>query len=194
MPLSSIATQPMPVLAMSTALLVWTLGVFTKPLVLLEGFQAHMTSLCTHPWTSSFFTSTWKPVYERLADKQLLQRCVSGRTQNANECLHSLVWARCSKDNFASRNRVTFAVTTAAGEFNFGSYSSLNTLEFYGFQVGDHTARLGEARLRKRVQNSLKYKQDRSKKRRGAVRAAKQKRQEELVDQEGGPAYAAGQF
>ena len=133
-----------------------------------------------------------EPVYERLADKQLLQRCVSGRTQNANECLHSLVWARCSKDNFASRKRVTFAVTTAAGEFCFASYSSLITLGFYGFREGDHTALLGEARLRKRVQNSLKYKQDKSKKRRSAVRAATQKRQKELVDQEGGPAYAAG--
>ena len=105
-----------------------------------------------------------------------------------------IVWSGrdVQKDNFATRTRVIFAVTTAAGEFSFASYSSLITLGFYGFQEGDHTALLGEARLRKRVQNSLKYKQDKSKKRRSAVRAATQKRQKELVDQEGGPAYAAG--
>ena len=31
-------------------------------------------------------------VYQRLADPQLLSRCLLGRTQNSNERLHSLLW------------------------------------------------------------------------------------------------------
>uniref|UniRef100_A0A0B6ZFZ3 Uncharacterized protein n=1 Tax=Arion vulgaris TaxID=1028688 RepID=A0A0B6ZFZ3_9EUPU len=33
------------------------------------------------------------PIYERLSDKELRSRCLSGKTQNANESLHSLIWA-----------------------------------------------------------------------------------------------------
>ena len=31
------------------------------------------------------------PVYQRLASDDLLQRCISGKTQNANETLHSSI-------------------------------------------------------------------------------------------------------
>jgi hypothetical protein len=134
------------------------------------------------------------PIYERLSDDRLLQRCVSGNTQNANECLHSLIWSRCSKENFASRKRVQFAVTVAAGEFNFGSGSSQNIARFYGFNAGANMTRLGNVRLQKRLRNSLKCERDRKIKRREAVRTAKLKRQEELLLQEGGMAYAAGKY
>ena len=134
------------------------------------------------------------PIYERLTEEHLLSRCVSGKTQNANECLHSLIWSRCSKDTFASRRRVEFAVLRAAREFNFGATAAQDTAEFFGFTAGDNMKRLGAARMKKRVSNSIKYVRDKKNKRREKVRAAKLKHQEELVMLEGGPAYGAGQF
>ena len=134
------------------------------------------------------------PIYERLSADQLLSRCVSGKTQNANECLHSLIWARCAKEHFASRKRVQFAVVTGAREFNFGASAAQDTASFFGFKTGHHTKRLAAARMQKRVRNSLKYVKDQQKKRRDKVRAAKLKRHDELLVLEGGPAYAAGQF
>ena len=135
-----------------------------------------------------------KPIYERLSDLQLLNRCVSGKTQNSNECLHSLIWSRCAKSKFASRRRVHFAVVTAAREFNFGPAAGQDTAKFFGFDAGVHMKRLGASRMQKRVRNSLKYKRDRQNKRRDTVRAARLKRDEELLAIEGGPAYAAGMF
>lgn len=87
-----------------------------------------------------------EPVYQRLTKDQLLQRCVSGKTQNSNECLHSSVWVRCPKDKFACKNRVRFAVVTGAREFNFEPAAALNTAQFYGFTTGCNMKRLNKAR------------------------------------------------
>eukprot|EP00117_Sycon_ciliatum_P010964 scpid80813/ scgid12631/ len=40
-----------------------------------------------------------KPVYVRLTDKSLLERCTRGATQNANEALNGLIWYMCPKRN-----------------------------------------------------------------------------------------------
>ncbi|KAL8604346.1 hypothetical protein ACOMHN_028109 [Nucella lapillus] len=106
-----------------------------------------------------------KPVYERLTDTQLLSRCVSGKTQNSNECLHSLIWSRCAKDKFASRRRVQFAVFTAISEFNFGPAAAQDTASFFGFHQGAHMKRLGASRQKKRERNSVKFQKDKANKR-----------------------------
>lgn len=40
------------------------------------------------------------PVYQRLASTELLSRCLSGKTQNANESVHSVIWKNCPKETF----------------------------------------------------------------------------------------------
>ena len=135
-----------------------------------------------------------KPIYDRLTDIQLLLRCASGKRQNSNEFLHSLIWCRCSKAKFASRRRVHFATLTACSEFNYGPAAALDTATFFGLPSGPHIQRLGASRQEKRERNSLKYTRDKQNKRRDKVRAARLKRAQELLVLEGGPAYAAGQF
>jgi len=44
------------------------------------------------------FQSHLEPIYDRLSDPALLQRCLPGYTQNANESINALVWARCPKN------------------------------------------------------------------------------------------------
>ncbi|GFO23744.1 hypothetical protein PoB_005024900 [Plakobranchus ocellatus] len=45
-------------------------------------------------------------IYERLTDPSLLSRCLLGKTQNANESLHSVIWAKCPKHTFSGLHRV----------------------------------------------------------------------------------------
>jgi hypothetical protein len=45
-----------------------------------------------------------KPVYDRLTEDHLFSGCLSGKTQNANEPLNSIIWSRWTKDNFALRS------------------------------------------------------------------------------------------
>ena len=46
------------------------------------------------------------PVYQRMADPSLLKRLAKGKTQNANECLHSVIWSKCPKTVFVGKQRV----------------------------------------------------------------------------------------
>nr|XP_042908183.1 uncharacterized protein LOC122271327 [Parasteatoda tepidariorum] len=65
------------------------------------------------------------PVYQRLSCNELLQRCTSGKTQNANESLHSVIWQQCSKDVFVTKKRLEMATTNAVSQFNMGSVSTV---------------------------------------------------------------------
>ena len=173
-------------LAMNSAPQEWTPGAFFQEALAKHQLPGPHDKLVHTPLNEKKLTPHLMPIYEWLSEDQLLSRCVSGKTQNANECLHSLIWARCAKDHFASCKRVQFAVATAAREFNFGAAASQDTANFFGFETDHHMKRLGAARMQRRVQNSIKYVKDRRNKRRDKVRAAKLKRLEELLVLEGG--------
>lgn len=46
------------------------------------------------------------PVYEKLSGSDLLDRCTSTGTQNANESLHNAIWLKCPKNKSASLKKV----------------------------------------------------------------------------------------
>ncbi|KAG0415448.1 hypothetical protein HPB47_007390 [Ixodes persulcatus] len=64
--------------------------------------------------------SALEPVFARLSDENLLERCSDRKTQNASECLHSVIWAQTSKNSHASLLSVTRAVAEAVAVFNQG--------------------------------------------------------------------------
>ena len=47
-----------------------------------------------------------KPLFERLSEPELLERCSRGATQNANESLHAQIWRKCPKEVFVSKSRI----------------------------------------------------------------------------------------
>ena len=53
------------------------------------------------------------PIYEKLSDPNLLKRMIRGRTQNANESLHNVIWSRCPKTIFLGKHKLHGAVATA---------------------------------------------------------------------------------
>ncbi|GFX25917.1 uncharacterized protein TNCV_2899431 [Trichonephila clavipes] len=68
------------------------------------------------------------PVYpQRLASNEILLCCVSGKTQNANESLHSCVWRKCPKDVFVSKKKFELAVMAALSEVNIGYVETLKS-------------------------------------------------------------------
>lgn len=62
------------------------------------------------------------PVYQRLASDSILARCTAGKTQNANESLHSVIWNKCPKEIFISKKKIILAVTEAVSLVNQGQY------------------------------------------------------------------------
>lgn len=43
------------------------------------------------------------PIYKRLTESHLLERCLKGQTQNTNKSLHSFIWRKCEKTRSVSR-------------------------------------------------------------------------------------------
>ncbi|KAM7284219.1 hypothetical protein ISCGN_001316 [Ixodes scapularis] len=68
------------------------------------------------------------PVYQRLADKRLLRRCRRGKTQNANEALHSVIWSLTPKHKHASLFAVETAVADAIMRFNVGKQQATSSI------------------------------------------------------------------
>ncbi|KAH7943390.1 hypothetical protein HPB52_007793 [Rhipicephalus sanguineus] len=64
------------------------------------------------------------PVYTRLSEKALLQRCQQGKTQNSNESLHSVIWSLASKEQHASLFAVEAAAAEAVLRFNTGNLNA----------------------------------------------------------------------
>lgn len=62
------------------------------------------------------------PVYQRLSEPQLLDRCKGKKTQNAAESLHSVIWSVLPKDEHASLVAAETAVSEAICRFNCGSF------------------------------------------------------------------------
>ena len=69
------------------------------------------------------------PVYHRMSSDSLLQRMQHGGTQNTNECLNSVIWARCPKTVFVGKSRVEAAASMAISTFNEGASAMLTVME-----------------------------------------------------------------
>ncbi|XP_074111956.1 uncharacterized protein LOC141535751 [Cotesia typhae] len=61
-----------------------------------------------------------KPIFEDLSRDDLLERCLGGHTQNANECYNSTVWRLCPKHLNSGLKIVEMSAFISAGLFNDG--------------------------------------------------------------------------
>ena len=81
-----------------------------------------------------------KDVYFSLTEKELLERCLMGMTQNANESLHSKIWGKASKIKFIERRRLQFITQATVIYHNIG-YKKGSLLKY--LRIG--TQRLDES-------------------------------------------------
>lgn len=130
------------------------------------------------------------PVYQRLASTELLSRCAKGKTQNANESLHSLIWKNCPKETFVSKKRLEIAVVAAVGEFNFGC---VNTLKMDQEAANSFSLLIAQKRDQRRLNQSRKRSSVEWKKCRNAKKFSKAVKNNAKIKKEGNT-YAAGEF
>ncbi|GFS20598.1 hypothetical protein ElyMa_003316900 [Elysia marginata] len=92
----------------------------------------------SHNGNSSCFLSPHvRKVYDRLSDDSLLQRCMRGMTQNANESYHVTIWQRCPKHIFVRANRIKIATALAVATFNKGSPALRELLSACGCSINE---------------------------------------------------------
>ena len=79
------------------------------------------------------------PVFRELVKDELLEKCLHGKTQNANESLNSLIWQRCPKTCFAGRKFVEIAAASVNGHFKDGPLAIDNVFSRLGVSKGYYT-------------------------------------------------------
>ena len=80
-----------------------------------------------------------KPVYLRLADRSVLEKCLMGATQNANEAFNGVLWRMCPKESFCSAAVVELSACIAITTFNHGAVTLSAVLEEMSCQKGTFT-------------------------------------------------------
>ena len=94
-----------------------------------------------------------EPIYLDLSSDELLSQCSNVSTQNANECLNSVIWKHSPKTGWCSLRSVYIGTCMAVIGFNAGAREVLGIQYHLGLQVGKSTAtyatRKDESRCKK---------------------------------------------
>ncbi|KAM7288683.1 hypothetical protein ISCGN_028877, partial [Ixodes scapularis] len=123
------------------------------------------------------------PIYNRLSDQSLFQKCCRMKTQNRNESFNTLIWKRCPKTEFVAR---------AVLEYNLGPKGFERILKTMGMCPGSHyeerTRKATQQKILKAKMKSLDTSKTAQKRRKLEAIANEQKR-----IKEGGPTCGAGE-
>lgn len=88
------------------------------------------------------------PIYQELPKNDLLERCLGGHTQNANESFNSTLWRLTPKPLHAGSKIVKILAYIAAGIFNEGHAFLLHLMDDLGIEIS-----LSLSRYAKRADN-----------------------------------------
>ena len=80
-----------------------------------------------------------KPVYQRLREDNLLNKCLHGKTQNQNEAVNGMVWEQIPKEVFVGMELLEFGLFDAINHFNIGARAVLLLLEALKIAPGKYT-------------------------------------------------------
>ena len=61
-----------------------------------------------------------EPIFKDLSAEELLQKCLHGQTQNANEAFNAILWQKCPKEVFVGRETLELAMNSAVILYNDG--------------------------------------------------------------------------
>ena len=77
-----------------------------------------------------------RPVWLRLSENKLLEKCLHGRTQNVNEAFSAFVWHRCPKTIFVGKYIFDISVASAVVDYNDGASGILRIMKKVGLHIG----------------------------------------------------------
>ena len=135
-----------------------------------------------------------KTIYDRLTADALLERCLLGMTQNANESIHAKIWAFCPKHIFVGRGRIEIAASLGIAEFNAGSIGLRHFLFKIGCSINNITLAKGNIRDKKRIFKAEKKESVEAKRRRKEIVSASISAQQQYLTRENGKSYESGNF
>ena len=142
------------------------------------GFQHDKSSYKHGPRLPLSVIAKVKPIYQRLSEDSLLEKCLHGKTQNQNEALNGMIWNRISKNVFVGRNLLEFGMFDAISHFNIGSKTIIQLFAQLNIPIGRYTEEGCRYMGIHHVYGAEYEGKNESEKRRKVLRTEKEKRQE----------------
>ena len=84
------------------------------------------------------FIDELRPLFSRLSEDTLLDRCLRGWTQNQNEAANQILWSKCSKTKFCGRDKLLLATCESIAQYNTGAASKALVLKKRGVHAGEN--------------------------------------------------------
>ena len=134
-----------------------------------------------------------KPIFSRLSEDSLLDRCLDGKTQNQNESLNGVIWDNLPKNVFVGSDVLHLGVYNAVASFNIGCQASLNILQKAGIKPGKFCTKEMRCADLVRVKKANYKAKDEIKVRRKKLRAGRKHHSDKAEEKEG-VTYDSGSF
>ena len=77
-----------------------------------------------------------RPVFDALADDELLSKCFHGETQNPNKAFNNIVWTRCLKTIYVSRSIMELGVNSGVLHHNEGACGISKVVSYFKIDNG----------------------------------------------------------
>ncbi|XP_066932065.1 uncharacterized protein [Clytia hemisphaerica] len=133
------------------------------------------------------------PTYNDLCTREKLEKCLHGRTQNANESFNGMIWNRIPKANHVGLHILSFAVYDAISHFNNGGIAAYNILTKMNMEAGKYTVKgLNLQDLIRKRRSAYRMSSPQTK-RRKVIRHLRKTKQDKLIEKEG-KTYEYGGF
>ncbi|GFX71869.1 uncharacterized protein TNCV_1442931 [Trichonephila clavipes] len=120
--------------------------------------------------------NTIKPTYLELCTKELLTKCLHGKTQNSNECLNGVIWQRVPKEVFVCLKILKSGALDAVIQFNDGYKSCVEIFKKLNITPGYFTLKAYKHLDINRINDAERYSTPNVKQRRKILRATREKK------------------
>ncbi|GFU68604.1 uncharacterized protein TNCV_1125901 [Trichonephila clavipes] len=137
--------------------------------------------------------NTIKPVYMDLCDRNLLKKCLQGKTQNPNESFNAILWQILPKEVFVEHQTLRLGAYIAVVQFNNGFQGLISILNEMGIVSGYYTIRGQKIFDNERIADSKRHSLRTAKTCRRKLRAIRKKRNIKIEEEEG-ITYKTGEF
>ncbi|GFS88401.1 uncharacterized protein TNCV_1751361 [Trichonephila clavipes] len=137
--------------------------------------------------------NTIKPVYMDLCDRNLLKKCLHGKTQNPNESFNAILWQILPKEVFVEHQTLRLGAYIAVVQFNNGFQGLISILNEMGIVSGYYTIRVQKIFDNERIADSKRHSLPTAKTCRRKLRAIRKKRNIKIEEEEG-ITYKTGEF
>ena len=113
------------------------------------------------------------PIFKDLSANELLEKCLHGQTQNANEALNGMIWQHCPKTQFVCRQTLEMCVASAVLSYNDSAGDVRNVLKELKVDPGSfctQSVRKTDLKRIKSIEQKSSEKDKKARKKRRAIR------------------------